>query len=225
MLRSAIVDADATASGVVIGAPGTGKTTALVDRVVHLLATGLRPEEVLALTPNRQAATSLRDRIGVLVDQATPGPLARSVGSFAFQLVRGAMVHAGEEPPALLTGADQDRIIAELLAGDAEDGAWTTRCDGPTRSDRRCARRRASAPSCAPSWPSAPSSGCCPVSCATRATSLGRPPATSSMTIAMCCGMLRSAYRDAADLLSEAVGILHGADAAELGPWLRCASC
>src|SRR5690606_29278444 len=112
-----------SASGVIIGAPGTGKTRTLVDRVVHLLdAQGLQPEEVLALTPSRQAATALRDRIGVRIGQATPGPLARSLGSFAFQLVRGAMVREGAEPPALLTGADQDRIIAELLAGDMEDG-------------------------------------------------------------------------------------------------------
>ncbi|MBO9627716.1 MAG: UvrD-helicase domain-containing protein, partial [Microbacterium sp.] len=120
--QRAVVGAPATASGVIIGAPGTGKTRTLIDRVVHLLDEGLVPEEVLVLTPSRQAATALRDRIGVLIGQATPGPLARSLGSFAFQLVRGAMVRAGQEPPALLTGADQDRIVADLLAGDEEDG-------------------------------------------------------------------------------------------------------
>ncbi len=119
-----MIAAEPSASGVIIGAPGTGKTRTLVDRVVHLLdAQGLRPEEVLALTPSRQAATALRDRIGVRIGQATPGPLARSLGSFAFQLVRGAMVREGAEPPALLTGADQDRIIAELLVGDMEGRA------------------------------------------------------------------------------------------------------
>lgn len=125
--QRAVIAAEPTASGVIIGAPGTGKTRTLIDRIVHLLdAEALRPEQVLALTPNRQAATALRDRIGVRIGQATPGPLARSLGSFAFQLVRGAMVREGAEPPALLTGADQDRIIAELLSGDAEDGriAW-----------------------------------------------------------------------------------------------------
>jgi superfamily I DNA/RNA helicase len=104
--QRAVVEAAVTASGVIIGAPGTGKTRTLIDRVVHLIdAEGLRPEEVLVLTPNRQAATALRDRIGVRIAQATPGPLARSLGSFAFQLVRGAMVQAGAEPPALLTGS------------------------------------------------------------------------------------------------------------------------
>ena len=33
----AVIGSDATASGIVIGAPGTGKTRALIERVVHLL--------------------------------------------------------------------------------------------------------------------------------------------------------------------------------------------
>ncbi|MGB4137817.1 MAG: UvrD-helicase domain-containing protein, partial [Microbacterium sp.] len=119
--QQAVVHAPSAVSGVVLGAPGTGKTHTLIDRVAALLDGGLAPEQVLVLTLSRQAATALRDRIGVRIGQATPGPMARSIGSFAFQLVRGAMVRAGEQPPALLTGADQDRIIAELLAGDEAD--------------------------------------------------------------------------------------------------------
>ncbi|MFC9984624.1 UvrD-helicase domain-containing protein, partial [Microbacterium keratanolyticum] len=134
-----VTEAPVTSSAVVIGAPGTGKTAALIERIVHLLGTfELAPEEVLALTPSRQAATALRDRIGVRIGQATPGAMARSLGSFAFQVVRGAVVREGAEPPALLTGADQDRIIADLLAGDAEDQriAWPEALSPPVRASR-----------------------------------------------------------------------------------------
>ena len=62
-----VVHADPTASGVVIGAPGTGKTAALVDRVVRLLDGALLPEELLVITPSRQADTALRDRVGVRI--------------------------------------------------------------------------------------------------------------------------------------------------------------
>src|SRR5690606_36509735 len=55
------------------------------------------------------------------VSVATPGPLARSIGSLAFQIVRAETVRRGEDPPQLLTGADQDRIIAEILEGDEQD--------------------------------------------------------------------------------------------------------
>ncbi|WP_404438647.1 ATP-dependent helicase [Microbacterium aerolatum] len=217
--QRAVVDAPAAASGVVIGAPGTGKTRTLIDRVVSLLSDhALAPEELLVLTPNRQAATALRDRIGVRIGQATPGPLARSIGSFAFQIVRGAMVHAGEEPPALLTGADQDRIIADLLAGDADDEAagmlsrWPATLSTSVRASKDFrSELRAFLAEC---------------------TELGVLPAELQRSErpvwaaagsfideyrAVLAGM-RTAYRDAADLLSEAAAIMRDADAAPLGP-------
>jgi superfamily I DNA/RNA helicase/RecB family exonuclease len=112
-----------TASGVVVGAPGSGKTTALVARVSALVAAGVDPDALLVLTPSRQTATALRDRLALAVGRATSGPLARSVASFAYQLVRATEVAAGEEPPQLLTGGDEDQLIEDLLEGDAEDEA------------------------------------------------------------------------------------------------------
>ena len=209
-----VVTAPPTASGVVIGAPGTGKTRTLVDRVVRLLEVeGLRPEEVLALTPSRQAATALRDRIGVRIGQATPGPLARSLGSFAFQLVRGAMVREGAEPPALLTGADQDRIIAELLAGDVEDGriSWPPALSEPVRASKGFrSELRAFLAECTELGAS---------SAELRATGDAVWTAAADFVeeYRTVLDALRSAHRDAADLLGEAAGILRTADAATLG--------
>ncbi|SFS08079.1 Superfamily I DNA or RNA helicase [Microbacterium sp. cf046] len=113
----------AAASGVVVGAPGSGKTTALIARVSALVDAGIDPDALLVLTPSRQTATALRDRLALAVDRATSGPLARSVASFAYQLVRATQVAAGEEPPQLLTGGDEDQLIQDLLEGDAEDEA------------------------------------------------------------------------------------------------------
>lgn len=109
------------ASGVVAGAPGSGKTEALLARVQSLLAAGLAPSEVLVLTPTRQSATDLRDRLALAVGVATPGALARSVSAFAFSIVRAAAGRAGASPPRLLTGPDEDTILRDLLDGDAED--------------------------------------------------------------------------------------------------------
>ncbi|WP_242088910.1 UvrD-helicase domain-containing protein, partial [Microbacterium lacticum] len=112
--QRAVVELAPQASGVVVGTPGSGKTTAVVARVRALLAAGLAPEEVLVLTPTRQAATALRDRLAIAVGVATPGPLARSVAAFAYQLVRAHAVHAGLDQPQLLTGPDEDRIVQDL---------------------------------------------------------------------------------------------------------------
>lgn len=110
-----------SASGVVLGAPGTGKTSVLVERVRALVAAGGRVDDILVLTPSRRTATGLRDRLALAVEGASGGSLARSMASFAFQIVRAAQVRAGGEPPHLLAAGDQDRIIADLLAGDIDD--------------------------------------------------------------------------------------------------------
>lgn len=213
--QGAVVGAAATASGVIIGAPGTGKTRTLVDRVVHLLDDEeMSPEELIVLTPNRQAATALRDRIGVRIGQATPGPLARSLGSFAFQLVRGAMVRAGLEPPALLTGADQDRLIAELLAGDAEDEhiAWPEALSPSVRASKGFrSELRAFLAECT-------ELGAHPAELRAAGDPVWSAVADFLVDYRRVLDAARAAHRDAADLLAEASAILQSADAATLGP-------
>jgi superfamily I DNA/RNA helicase/RecB family exonuclease len=110
----------------VIGAPGTGKTTTLAS----LVADRLRGDSaitrdgyntVVVLTASRSAATALRDRLAQVAHVVTPGPLARTVNSLAFQIVTHAAALSGAEAPSLLTGGEQDAIIADLLGGDIED--------------------------------------------------------------------------------------------------------
>ncbi|PPF88262.1 ATP-dependent DNA helicase, partial [Subtercola sp. Z020] len=110
-------------SGAVIGAPGSGKTLTLIETVAERIeGRGYAASEVLALTPTRQSATRLRDRLALRLGVPTNGPLARTVNSLAFQLVQAARALEGAEPPTLLTGAEQDRIIAELLDGHIVEG-------------------------------------------------------------------------------------------------------
>ena len=112
----------------VIGAPGSGKTHTLVELVAHrVLRRGYSPSEVLVLVPTRTGATELRDRLALRLGVPTNGPMARSANSVAFQLAQGAETRAGRSSPTLLTGGEQDQIIAELLEGHVADGngpAW-----------------------------------------------------------------------------------------------------
>lgn len=212
--QHAVVHADAMSSGVIIGAPGTGKTTVLVDRVVRLLDEGMLPEQVLVLTPSRQAATALRDRVGVRITQATPGPLVRSLASFAFQIVRGATVQQGLEPPALLTGADQDRIFADLLAGDAEDGvrSWPDTLSPAVRASKGFrSELRAFLAECT-------ELGIRPGELEGSGRDVWAAAADFLDEYREVMGGMRVSHRDIPELLSEATGILQTADAAMLGP-------
>lgn len=107
----------------VLGAPGTGKTTTLIEVIAdRVLNRGWPPSEVLALTASRVTSARLRDQIALRLGIPTPGPLARTVNSLAFEIVRDAARAAGVNPPRLVTGAEQDADIAQLLEGHIADG-------------------------------------------------------------------------------------------------------
>ena len=113
----------------VVGGPGTGKSTRLIDAAVAHIAGGGDPESVLLLTSARLAASTRGAITARLLNAGSGGlavvrePLVRSVHSYAFGVLRNAAARAGDPPPRLVTGAEQDGVIRELLAGDLADGA------------------------------------------------------------------------------------------------------
>ncbi len=116
----------------VLGGPGTGKSCLLIDAAAARIAAGADPESVLLLTGSGRIGTRARSALTTtLLRSQAPGPgrgvirepLVRSVHSYAFAVLRLAAQRAGGPPPRLVTSAEQDAIIAELLAGDATT-AW-----------------------------------------------------------------------------------------------------
>ncbi|RBY86507.1 ATP-dependent DNA helicase [Blastococcus sp. TF02A-30] len=108
----------------VLAGPGTGKTTTIVEAVATRIEAGVDPEQILVLTFSRKAAAELRTRITGRVAQTIREPLARTFHSYAYGVLRRAALLRGEAPPRLLTAAEQDAVVAELLRGDvAEEGA------------------------------------------------------------------------------------------------------
>ncbi len=138
--QQAVLNLGINRSAAVIGAPGSGKTHTLVEFVAdRVLSHAVSPSEVLVLVPTRTGATVLRDRLALRLKVPTNGPLARTMNSVAFQIVRDAEVAAGRTSPTLLTGGEQDQIIAEILAGDIASGtgpAWPSPLDAEVRGLR-----------------------------------------------------------------------------------------
>jgi superfamily I DNA/RNA helicase/RecB family exonuclease len=126
--QQAVVDLADDASAAVLGAPGTGKTTTIVELVAdRVLKRGWSPGELVVLTPTRASATKLRDILALRLGVATNGPLARTVNSLAFEIVGNSARTAGAEAPRLVTGGDQDVDFAALLDGHISEGtgpAW-----------------------------------------------------------------------------------------------------
>ncbi len=128
----------------VLGGPGTGKSCLLIDAAAARIAAGVDAESVLLLTGSGRIGARTRSALtttllGSLgVPPACGGqagacpvvirePLVRSVHGYAFAVLRLAAQRAGGPPPRLITSAEQDAIIAELLAGEIADG-----CDATT---------------------------------------------------------------------------------------------
>jgi superfamily I DNA/RNA helicase/RecB family exonuclease len=119
----------------VLGGPGTGKSCLLIEAAAARIAAGIDPESVLLLTGSgrlgartRSALTTrlLRTQQAGRVPAVIREPLVRSVHGYAFAVLRLAAQRAGGPPPRLVTSAEQDAIIAELLAGEFRDGPDAT---------------------------------------------------------------------------------------------------
>ena len=115
----------------VLGGPGTGKSRLLIDAAAARIAAGADPESVLLLTGSGRIGARARSALTTTLlrsQEAGPcravirEPLVRSVHSYAFAVLRLAAQRAGGPLPRLVTSAEQDAIIAELLAGEIEDG-------------------------------------------------------------------------------------------------------
>ncbi len=109
----------------VVGGPGTGKTTALVESVAARVAAGTDPASILVLTFSRRGAAALRDRIARRLPRAFAAEaVVRTFPGYAFGLLRRAAAEQGEPAPRLLTGPEQDQVIRELLAEDDTRVNW-----------------------------------------------------------------------------------------------------
>ncbi|HEX4394348.1 MAG TPA: ATP-dependent DNA helicase, partial [Mycobacterium sp.] len=103
----------------------------LIDVAATRIHAGADPESVLLLTGSGRISAQARSALTAkLLGSQNVGvrpavirePLVRSVHSYAFAVLRLAAQRAGGPPPRLVTSAEQDAIIADLLAGEIADG-------------------------------------------------------------------------------------------------------
>ena len=113
----------------VLGQAGSGKTTTLIAAIAHRISQGVNPNAILAITYGRESASKLRDQIA----SANPAlhtvaePIARTFHSIAFMILNDPIniESAGEKRFVLLSGAEQDAQIRQLLELDAANPTTT----------------------------------------------------------------------------------------------------
>ncbi|MEA2242618.1 MAG: ATP-dependent helicase UvrD/PcrA, partial [Solirubrobacteraceae bacterium] len=100
----------------VLGGAGSGKTTVLAARFARLVADGIAPESILALSPSGSGAADLRRRI----EDALEGPYeelpVHSVREFCTRLLRDETAEAGVDPFfAPVTRADRLALLLDRM--------------------------------------------------------------------------------------------------------------
>jgi superfamily I DNA/RNA helicase/RecB family exonuclease len=113
----------------VLGAAGSGKTTTLIAAISNRISQGFDPNSILAITYGRDSASKLRDQIA----SANPAlhtvaePIARTFHSLAFMILNDPinLEDSNEKKYVLLSGAEQDAQIRQLLEIDAANPSQT----------------------------------------------------------------------------------------------------
>ncbi|WP_050760892.1 ATP-dependent helicase [Aeromicrobium marinum] len=103
----------------VLAGPGTGKTTTLVELVADRIGHDeVQPDQVLMLTFSRKAAEEMRARVAARLGGTAAPVRAMTFHAWCYALVRQfADPEEFAAPPTLMTAAEQDAVLAELLAG------------------------------------------------------------------------------------------------------------
>ncbi|MFI2362384.1 ATP-dependent helicase [Promicromonospora sp. NPDC019610] len=101
----------------VLGAPGSGRTTVACEVAVRALMSGVPPERVLVLASSRRAAARLRDEVAAQAGRTVGAPMVRTASSAAFAVLHTRAAALGQPAPTLVSGPEQDLVLAELLAG------------------------------------------------------------------------------------------------------------
>ncbi|MDO4254127.1 MAG: ATP-dependent DNA helicase [Kocuria sp.] len=106
------------------GAPGTGRTTAVVALARQRLEAGLSSENLLILTPSRLTAARARSMLSASSRVTMSASPVRAWQAYAFDVLRRAhlrgLLPGVHTPPKLLSGPEQDVMLRELMEGHAQ---------------------------------------------------------------------------------------------------------
>jgi superfamily I DNA/RNA helicase/RecB family exonuclease len=129
----AAVNLPAQAVVTVIGSPGSGKTSCLKARFLHLVDLGAKPDQIVVIAQTRNSANLYRDQLALEMQTATASPLAKTLTSLAFSILVDQAKRAGTPTPTLLSGSEQDSMLLEIIS-EQDPEIWPAGLDANVRS-------------------------------------------------------------------------------------------
>jgi superfamily I DNA/RNA helicase/RecB family exonuclease len=114
----------------VLGSAGSGKSSTLVKAIANRISSGEDPNSILVITYGRSSANILRDQIASANPEkhTVNEPIARTFHSIAFLILNDQLASSdgADKKYVLLSGAEQDAQIRQLLLLDAQNPSATT---------------------------------------------------------------------------------------------------
>ena len=114
----------------VLGPTGSGKSSTLIKAIANRISSGEDPNSILAITYGRSSANKLRDQIASANPEkhTVNEPIARTFHSIAFLILNDQLANndGADKKYVLLSGAEQDAQIRQLLLLDAQNPSATT---------------------------------------------------------------------------------------------------
>lgn len=100
----------------ILAGAGSGKTGALTVRIAHLLETGVKPWNILAITFTNKAAKEMRERVEKLVGDGARDMWISTFHSTCVRILRREIQHLDYENQfSIYDGDDQEKIMREAF--------------------------------------------------------------------------------------------------------------
>lgn len=100
----------------VIAGAGSGKTKALTHRIAYLLSTGVKPQEILAVTFTNKAAGEMKERVlHLLQDKTSQPPLIGTFHSIGVKILRREIGVLGRDTSFTVFDSTDMQSLARLL--------------------------------------------------------------------------------------------------------------
>lgn len=100
----------------VLSGAGTGKTRTVTYRIAHMLAQGIAPSDILAVTFTNKAAREMKERVRALVGKQAAEVHISTFHSLGLRIIRENTEHLGYRPALTMCDAsDQRTLIRKCL--------------------------------------------------------------------------------------------------------------
>jgi len=101
----------------ILAGAGSGKTRVVTTRITYLLAQGVAPDRILAVTFTNKAANEMRERVGTMIPPAMSKALTISTfHALCVRLLRSGIERLGYKSNfAIYTGSDQIGLLRQII--------------------------------------------------------------------------------------------------------------